>query len=46
MHNNYIHIASMTVAELCALAIARGLMPSELLCGRSWLRRAPEARED
>ena len=45
MHNNYIHIATMTVAEMCAYAIARGLMPSDLLDGRSWLRRLPSERE-
>ena len=46
MHNNYIHIATMTVAELWVYAVARGVMPSELLEGRAWLRRAPLERED
>lgn len=41
MHNNYIHIATMTVAELWAYAVARGVMPSELLAGGFWLRREP-----
>ena len=46
MHNNYIHIATMTVGDLFALAAARGLMPSELLDGRFWLRRAAIGSED
>lgn len=46
MHNNYIHIASMTVGELWAYAVALGVMPSELLDGPFWIRRAPSARED
>lgn len=46
MHNNYVHIATITVGELFALAAARGLMPSELLDGRFWLRRAASAVED
>jgi hypothetical protein len=46
MHNNYIHIAALTVGELFALAAARGLMPSELLDGRFWIRRAASGGED
>jgi len=46
MHNNYIHIATMTIGELFTLAAARGLMPSELLDGRFWLRRAASVDED
>ena len=46
VHNNYIHIATMTIGDLFALAAARGLMPSELLDGRFWLRRAASADED
>lgn len=45
MHNNYIHIATMTVPELWAYAVALGVMPSELLDGRFWLRRVPSGRE-
>jgi hypothetical protein len=46
MHNNYIHIAAITVGELFALAAAHGVMPSELLDGRFWLRRAASKGED
>ena len=46
VHNNYIHIATMTIGDLFTLAAARGLMPSELLDGRFWLRRAASADED
>ena len=45
MHNNYIHIATMNVAELWAYAVAVGAMPSELLDGPAWLRRVPSAPE-
>lgn len=46
MHNNYIHIATLTVAELWAYALAYGVRPSELLDGRFWLRRVPSVHED
>lgn len=46
MHNNYIHIATITIGELFALAAAHRVMPSELLDGRFWLRRAASADED
>ena len=46
MHNNYIHIATLTVGELFAMAAAHGVMPSELFAGRFWIRRPASMPED
>lgn len=45
VQKNYIHVSTMTIGDLLDLAAARGLMPSELLDGRFWLRRAASADE-
>ena len=45
MHTNYVHIATLTVAELVAYAVTLGVRPSELLDGRFWIRRVPSIHE-
>lgn len=38
-------LATMTIGDLYAYAMARGLMPSQLL-GRAWLQLVPSEPED
>lgn len=46
MYTNYVHITTMTVPELWSYAVSLGVMPSELLDGRFWIRRVPSIHED